>query len=70
MEKRLAKRRFTEIELRRMMEYATGIRRDHIDGRWVIETRFRQERWEVVVEPIREKDMLEIVTAYEAWNDE
>lgn len=53
-----------------MMEHATGFRRDHTEGRWVIETRLRRERWEVVVEPIPEKEKLEIVTAYEGWNDE
>lgn len=70
MEKRLVKRRFTEIELRRMMEHATGFRRDHVEGRWAIKTRFRRQRWEVIVEPIPEKEKLEVVSAYEVWNDE
>lgn len=32
-----------------------GLSRDIVEGRWVIETRFRSERWEVIVEPIPEK---------------
>lgn len=66
MQDRLGKRKFTEIELRRMMEHATGFRPDPIEGRWVIETRFRRKRWEVIVEPIPEEEKLEVVTAYEA----
>lgn len=43
MQGRLYKRKFTEIELRRMMEHATGYRRDYKEGRWVIETQFRRQ---------------------------
>ncbi len=63
----MEKRHFTEIELRRMMEKASSYRRDIIDGRWVIETRHKQQRWEVVVEPISEREALEVVTAYAKW---
>ena len=69
MHRRLRKRKFTEIELRRMMEHALGYRRDHIEGRWVIETRYRRQRWAVIVEPIPEREQLEVVTAYEVWED-
>lgn len=58
-----------QIELRRMMEHATNFREDHHEGRWVIETRFRQKAWEVVVEPVKDEVKLEVVTAYEVWND-
>lgn len=37
--KRMADRRFTEIDLRAMLEGASGYRHDIIEGRWVIETR-------------------------------
>jgi len=30
------RRRFTEIDLRRMLEYANGYHRDIVQGRWVI----------------------------------
>jgi hypothetical protein len=66
----MEKRDFTEIELRRMMEHASGYRRDNdVEGRWVIETRFKRQRWEVVVEPIPERKRLEVVTAYPRWED-
>jgi hypothetical protein len=57
-------RRFTEIDLRRMMQHATGYRRDIVRGRWVIETRHRRQRWEVLVEPDSAAQILVVVTAY------
>jgi hypothetical protein len=36
--KRMDDRRFTEIDLRRMLERASGYREDVVEGRWVIET--------------------------------
>jgi hypothetical protein len=42
-------RRFTEVDLRRMLERASGYREDVLEGRWVIETRHRGRRWEVIV---------------------
>ncbi|HEX9725681.1 MAG TPA: hypothetical protein VGC53_15485 [Vicinamibacteria bacterium] len=62
----MEKRDFTEIDLRRMMERATGYVRDIVEGRWVIETRRNRARWHIV-EPISEKEILEVVTAYELW---
>jgi len=61
---RMLERGFTEIELRRIMEHATGYHRSQEEGRWVIETRRERRRWEVVVEPRPDKEVLEIVTAY------
>ena len=52
-----------------MMEIADGLRHDYIEGRWVVETRFQRKRWEVIVEPIPEKEKLEVVTAYEVLNE-
>jgi hypothetical protein len=40
----MEKRDFTEIDLRRMMEYRTGYERDIVEGRWVIETRRNRAR--------------------------
>ena len=65
----MEKRRFTEIELRRMMENARSYRRDIVEGRWVIETRHQRRRWEVIVEPIPEKKVLDVITAYALWED-
>jgi hypothetical protein len=39
--KRIDDRRFTEIDLRRMLARASGYRENIIEGRWVIETTHR-----------------------------
>ncbi len=57
-------RRFTEIDLRRMMQRALGHREDVVEDRWVIETRHRRKAWEVIVEPDWERQLLVVVTAY------
>jgi hypothetical protein len=57
-------RRFNEVDLRRMLEHASGYRSDFIEGRWVIETRYRRKDWEVIVEPDNEQSLLVVVTAY------
>lgn len=62
--KRMEDRRFTEIDLRRMLERASGYREDVVEGRWVIETRHRGTAWEVIVEPDVERRLLVVVTAY------
>ena len=65
--KRMDDRRFTEIDLRRMLERAIGYRPDAVEGRWSIETRHRRRTWEVIVEPDWERQLLVIVTAYPVW---
>ena len=67
MLKRMGDRRFTEIDLRRMLPQATGYREDVVERRWVIETRHRGKAWEVIVEPDRERRLLVVVTAYPVW---
>ena len=62
--KRMDDRRFTEIDLRRMLERASGYREDVVEGRWVIETTHRGKAWEVIVEPDVERQLLVVVTAY------
>lgn len=57
-------RRFTGVDLRRMLEHATGYRRDLVPGRWVIGTRHRRQLWEVIVEPIAAERLLLVITAY------
>jgi hypothetical protein len=64
IEKRMEDRGFNEVELRGMLESATTFRDDVIDGRFVIETRFRGRKWEVVVEPDEVEHLLVVVTAY------
>ena len=66
--KRMVDRRFTEVDLRRMLERASGHREDVVvDGRWVIETRHRGKPWEVIVEPDWALRLLVVVTAYPVW---
>ncbi|MQA92647.1 MAG: hypothetical protein GEU90_20900 [Gemmatimonas sp.] len=44
-------RDFSEVELRGMFEDAAAYREDVQQGRWVVETRHRARRWEVIVVP-------------------
>ncbi len=57
-------RRFSEVDLRRMLEQATEQRRDTIAGRWVVQTRHSRRDWEVIVEPLMPEQILLVVTAY------
>lgn len=67
--KRMEDRRFSEIDLRRMLEFATRWRRDRVPGRWVVDSRFRRRDWLIVVEPDREIEVLVVITAYPAENE-
>jgi hypothetical protein len=57
-------RDFSEVDLRTMLEAATGYREDVVDGRFVIETRHRKANWEVIVEPDKMAYSLVVITAY------
>ena len=65
--KRMSDRRFTEIDLRRMLQRAADYREDVVASRWVIETRHGRKAWEVILEPDRKRRLLVIVTAYAVW---
>lgn len=62
--KRMVDRRFTEVDLRRMLEVAQRYRKDVVVNRWVVVTRHRRRRWEIVVEPDWDARLLVVVTAY------
>jgi hypothetical protein len=62
--KRMLDRDFTEVELRAMMEDATGFHPDFEDGRWVIEVQRYGNPWEVIVEPAPRTSRLVVITAY------
>lgn len=64
VEKRMEDRDFTEVDLREMLEHARGHRHDFVEGRFVIETRFRGRPWGVVVEPDEVEHLLVVITAY------
>ena len=57
-------RAFNEVDLRRMLEHATGHRADILDGRFVIETRHDGRSWEAIVEPDEMRHFLVVITAY------
>src|SRR5260370_18822818 len=60
----MADRRFTEIDLRRMLAKAADYREDVVEGRWVIETRHRRRAWEVIVEPDSERRVVVVGSAF------
>ena len=62
--KRMVDRRFTEVELREMLETALGYRADIVEGRYVVNSRHRRKRWEVIVEPDVVARRLVVITAY------
>ncbi len=62
--KRMVDRRFTEVELREMLEAATGYRADVVDGRYVIDCRHQRKPWDVIVEPDAAAKRLVVITAY------
>ena len=57
-------RRFTEVDLRRMMEHARGYAPDIVEGRWAIKAHHRRRPWEIIVEPDNEQELLVVITAY------
>jgi hypothetical protein len=62
---RMVQRRFTEVELRDMMERALGVEPSREYGRWVLSVRRGGKSWEVVVEPDLDKGVVKVLTAYE-----
>ena len=64
LRKRMLDRRFSETDLRIMVQDATGYHEDHEPGRYVLETRHGGELWYVIVEPLFGAEALLVVTAY------
>jgi hypothetical protein len=52
-----------------MLEYASGLREDVVEGRWIVEAWHEKHPWEVIVEPDFEIETLVVVTAYPWSND-
>ena len=57
-------RRFTEVDLRLMLERANGYTPDVVEGRFAITTTHNRRLWEVIVEPDGEPKLLVVITAY------
>ena len=64
LEQLMEERDFTEVDLREMLEAATGFAPDAVEGRFQIECPLRGRRWHVIVEPDLDDRLLVVVTAY------
>jgi hypothetical protein len=62
--KRMIDRRFSEADLRSMMEAALDLREHEEPGRWIIESSHDGTPWEVIVEPDPQDELLVVITAY------
>jgi hypothetical protein len=62
--KRMEDRGFNEVDLRGMLEHASGHRLDIIEGRFIIDARHANRPWEIIVEPDEIPQLLVIITAY------
>jgi len=57
-------RRFTEVDLRTMLDKTTGIRTDIVAGRWVAVSKLRRKSWEIILEPDHDVRLIVVITAY------
>jgi len=62
--KRMVDRGFNEVDVRRMISGAIGLRPDVVPGRWTATTRHRRAAWEVIVEPDDDAQLVVVITAY------
>jgi hypothetical protein len=63
-ELRMEQRGVTEVEVRAMLERATGFETSVVAGRFMIQTRRGQSPRVVIVEPDAEANLLVVVTVY------
>ena len=56
--------RAQRVELRAMLQRAERIRRDHVEGRFIVEARYRRRAWHIIVEPDHERMCILVITAY------
>ena len=64
-ELRMEQRGVTEVEVRAMLERATGFEPNVVEGRFMIHIRHLQRQWIVIVEPDADAKLLVVVTVYE-----
>lgn len=62
---RMEQRGVTEVEVRAMLERATGFKSNVVEGRFMIHARHAQRPWIVIVEPDADINQLIVVTVYE-----
>jgi len=63
---RMEERGVTEVEVRSMLQRASGYSPSVVENRFMIETMHRGRPWIVIVEPDPDERLLVIVTAYES----
>jgi hypothetical protein len=64
-ELRMEQRGVTEVDVRAMLERATGYESSVVEGRFMIHVAHRRRPWIIVVEPDVDAKVLVIVTSYE-----
>jgi hypothetical protein len=64
-ELRMEQRGVTEVEVRAMLEEATGFEPSVVDGRFMVHARHAERPWVVIVEPDADVNLLVVVTVYE-----
>jgi Domain of unknown function (DUF4258) len=64
-ELRMEQRGVTEVEVRAMLERATGFEPNVVEGRFMVHARHQQHPWIVIVEPDSDANVLVVVTVYE-----
>jgi hypothetical protein len=65
VEMRMEQRGVTEVEVRAMLERATGFEPSVVEGRFMIHSRHVERPWIVIVEPDADVKLLVVVTVYE-----
>ena len=66
-EMRMEQRGVTEVEVRAMLERATGFEPSVVEGRFMIHSRHVERPWIVIVEPDIDVNLLVVVTVYEVF---
>jgi hypothetical protein len=64
-ELRIEERGVNEVEVRAMLERATGFEPSVVEGRFMIHASHAQRPWVVIVEPDPDVNLLVVVTVYE-----
>jgi len=64
-ELRMEQRSVTEVQVRAMLERATGFEPSVVEGRFMIHVRPQPRPWIVIVEPDIDAKLLVVVTVYE-----
>lgn len=63
--RRMLERGLTELDVRHMLEHARRYHRSRYPGHWIVLAGLRGVRWEIVVRPQAEHDLVEVVTVME-----